>query len=332
MAKTSFFRNKGKNLVLVCAVFLAVFMLFSIFTVGLTYVKMEKRQNIRLSGEDMDAIMYGMTKEQVKKCENSSEVSKIGKVGVAGYAISTQWDDTLHTGLIYSDKTYWDEIMAPARKETKGHYPKQEDEVMVTQTALEDCGLSGLGIGDTFTLTYGDNNGTEPKEKTFKICGIWDGYGTKKVFFVSKKFYQQSGYQLSDVRSGRMYLQFKSKILTTKKREEFRKQMDLGVQQALFLQPKHPIPYGLNGNGGTGIHHLLECIPFDLQYSLFIGFRKYPLLRLTPDSRDDRNAGKKSDETSDALDRNIWNWRWTFCGSADFIFYYPGGGAFPWHP
>ena len=28
MAKTSFFRNKGKNLVLVCAVFLAVFMLF----------------------------------------------------------------------------------------------------------------------------------------------------------------------------------------------------------------------------------------------------------------------------------------------------------------
>lgn len=42
MAKTSFFRNKGKNLVLVCAVFLAVFMLFSIFTVGLTYVKMEK--------------------------------------------------------------------------------------------------------------------------------------------------------------------------------------------------------------------------------------------------------------------------------------------------
>lgn len=221
MAKTSFFRNKGKNLVLVCAVFLAVFMLFSIFTVGLTYVKMEKRQNIRLSGADMDAIMYGMTKEQVKKCENSSEISKIGKVGVAGYAISTQWDDTLHTRLIYSDKTYWDEIMAPARKETKGHYPKQENEVMVTQTALEDCGLSGLGIGDTFTLTYGDDNGTEPKEKTFKICGIWDGYGTKKVFFVSKKFYQQSGYQLSDVRSGRMYLQFKSKILTTKNRKSF---------------------------------------------------------------------------------------------------------------
>lgn len=32
-----------------------------------------------------------------------------------------------------------------------------------------------------------------------------------------------------------MYLQFKSKILTTKKQEEFREQMDLGVQQALFF-------------------------------------------------------------------------------------------------
>lgn len=316
MAKTSFFRNKGKNLVLVCAVFLAVFMLFSIFTVGLTYVKMEKRQNIRLSGGDMDAIMYGMTKEQVKKCENSSEVSKIGKVGVAGYAISTQWDDTLHTGLIYSDKTYWDEIMAPARKETKGHYPKQENEVMVTQTALEDCGLSGLGIGDTFTLTYGDDNGTEPKEKTFKICGIWDGYGTKKVFFVSKKFYQQSGYQLSDVRSGRISGADGSR----------------SAAGTVFYSRNLQFRTDLKGNGGTGIHHLLECIPFDLQYSLFIGFRKYPLLRLTPDSRNDRNAGKKSDETSDVLDRDIWNWRWTFCGSADFVFHYPGGGAFPWHP
>ena len=235
MAKTSFFRNKGKNLVLVCAVFLAVFMLFSIFTVGLTYVKMEKRQNIRLSGEDMDAIMYGMTKEQVKKCENSSEVSKIGKVGVAGYAISTQWDDTLHTGLIYSDKTYWDEIKAPARKETKGHYPKQENEVMVTQTALEDCGLSGLGIGDTFTLTYGDDNGTEPKEKTFKICGIWDGYGSKKQFYVSKEFYDQSGWKLSQAASGRYFMDFKQKIMTKTEQNAFIESMNLGKQQNLFF-------------------------------------------------------------------------------------------------
>ena len=235
MAKTSFFRNKGKNLVLVCAVFLAVFMLFSIFTVGLTYVKMEKRQNIRLSGADMDAIMYGMTKEQVKKCENSSEVSKIGKVGVAGYAISTQWDDTLHTWLIYSDKTYWDEIMAPARKETKGHYPKQENEVMVTQTALEDCGLSGLGIGDTFTLTYGDDNGTEPKEKTFKICGIWDGYGSKKQFYVSKEFYDQSGWKLSQAASGRYFMDFKQKIMTKTEQNAFIESMNLGKQQNLFF-------------------------------------------------------------------------------------------------
>ena len=120
MAKTSFFGIRAKIWYWCVLSFWQFLCSFSIFTVGLTYVKMEKRQNIRLSGEDMDAIMYGMTKEQVKKCENSSEVSKIGKVGVAGYAISTQWDDTLHTGLIYSDKTYWDEIKAPARKRNKG--------------------------------------------------------------------------------------------------------------------------------------------------------------------------------------------------------------------
>ncbi len=72
MAKTSFFRNKGKKIWYWCVLsFWQFFMLFSIFTVGLTYVKMEKRQNIRLSGEDMDAIMYGMTKEQVKSVKTA---------------------------------------------------------------------------------------------------------------------------------------------------------------------------------------------------------------------------------------------------------------------
>lgn len=236
MAKTSFLRNKNKNLVMVCAVFLASFLLLSLFTVGLTYLTMEERQNIRMAGAKMDAIMYGMTEEQKKVCAKNEDLSKVGVVGVSGYAASTQYDDTLHTGLIWCDETYWDEIMAPARKQTKGHYPQAENEVMVTQAALKDCGLSDLGIGDKFTLTYGDNHGEDLKTKEFTICGIWEGYGDKKVFYVSKDFYEQSGYQLSDVRSGRVYFQFKDKILTQSKQEEFRKTMNLGVQQALFFE------------------------------------------------------------------------------------------------
>ena len=39
-------------------------MLFSIFTVGITYFKMQSLQNIRLNGGEYDAVMYGMTEEQ----------------------------------------------------------------------------------------------------------------------------------------------------------------------------------------------------------------------------------------------------------------------------
>ena len=57
-------------------------------------------------------------------------------------------------------------MIAPARKETKGHSAgKQEDEVMVAQTTLEDYETSELGIGDTFTLTYGDNNKHKRRRK-----------------------------------------------------------------------------------------------------------------------------------------------------------------------
>lgn len=236
MAKTSLKRNQKKNMVLILAVVLASFMLFSCLTVGVTYVKMEQLQNIRMSGAEMDAIMYGMTHEQEEKIQKDEKIEKIGVVGVAGYADKTEYDTTLHTGLVWCDDVYWNEMMAPARKWTKGHYPQKDNEVMVTRAALEDCGFSNLGIGDSFTLTYGDNNGLELKEKTFVISGIWEGYGTKKVFYVSKDFYEQSGYELSDVRSGRVYFQFKNFFMSPKQQEEFRESMNLGIQQNLYFE------------------------------------------------------------------------------------------------
>ena len=69
MAKRSLVSNKRRTIIMALAVALSAFMLFSVFTVGITYFKMYRLQNIRLSGGDFDAIMYGMTEEQKKKCE-----------------------------------------------------------------------------------------------------------------------------------------------------------------------------------------------------------------------------------------------------------------------
>ena len=48
-------KNSGKKyIILGIAVFLSTFMLFSVFTLGITYLDMQKRQEIRLYGHDVD--------------------------------------------------------------------------------------------------------------------------------------------------------------------------------------------------------------------------------------------------------------------------------------
>ena len=209
MAKRSLASSRRRTVIMGLAVALSAFMLFSVFTVGITWFHMYHLQNIRLAGGDFDAVMYGMTEEQQEKCKENPDIDKIGIAAVAGTILSTDYDNTVNAGCIWADDVYWNDIMAPARTQVKGSYPREENEVMLTQDALETCGFEdlGLGIGDTFRALWQDGQGNQ-MEREFKISGIWEGYGSQNEFYVSKAFYDQCGYQLSEVASGRYFMTF----------------------------------------------------------------------------------------------------------------------------
>ena len=252
MAKRSLVSNKRRTIIMALAVALSAFMLFSVFTVGITYFKMYRLQNIRLSGGDFDAIMYGMTKEQKEKCEDNPDIDKIGIAAVAGSVLSTDYDNTANVGCVWLDEVYWNDIMTPAREWVKGSYPQEENEIMVTKEALESCGFEelGLGIGDTFRALWQDAQGNQ-SQREFKISGIWEGYGTKNVFYVSRAFYDQCGYELSEVASGRYFMTFHKDFWTQEEQDAFIDSMDLEKQQSLFFSVEAgysiPIVLGLAG-------------------------------------------------------------------------------------
>ena len=133
MAAGSLKHNRGRNLIIFLSIVLASFMLFSIFTVGITYFQMQKVQNIRLNGGEYDAVLYGITPEQREKCENDPDIRRAGILALSGYLESTQGDDTVEAACIWCDPVLCDEIMAPAREWVKGTYPQEEDRVMVTK-------------------------------------------------------------------------------------------------------------------------------------------------------------------------------------------------------
>lgn len=233
MAKRSFRSNRRRSLIMIFAVVLSSFMLFSVLTVGVTYFKMQSLQNIRLNGAKFDAILYGLTEEQHKIFEENPDITEIGIEGIAGYVAETEKDSTPDVGLIWSGDTFWDEMKRPAITSIEGEYPTESDEVMVTPGALEKCGLEGLKTGDSFTMEYEVPAGTYKRE--FRISGMWDGYGDKSVFYVSESFYKESGYTLSDVASGRCHINLKQRLITQKEQDALIDSMNLGKQQALFF-------------------------------------------------------------------------------------------------
>ena len=215
------------------AVLLSSFLVFTIFTVGDSYFRLQKIQNIRMSGAEFDAIMYGVTDEQRQMCENDPDIALTGAVGVCGWVEKTDQDSTPDVGLIWADDGYWTQMMEPVREKLEGRYPTALDEIMVTKSALKECGYEDLDVGDTLDMSYGTHEGIFTGK--FRICGIWDGYGPKKLFYVSKEFYDQSGWQRSLAASGRYFIDFKQKLMTEKEQDAFLESMNLGKQQNLFF-------------------------------------------------------------------------------------------------
>ncbi len=226
--------NKRRSITMILAVFLSSFLMFGIFTVGITYFKMQRLQNIRLSGAEFDAIMYGVTDRQKELLEEHPDVGGFGICAVSGSVEETPYDKTPDVGLMYADETYWKQMMAPARERVTGSYPVREDEVMVTEEALEKCGFQGLGIGDAFTVTCSVKG--ELREQTFRISGIWDGYGAKSVFYVSESYYSQTGLTHADVSSGRCYIRLEKKLMRTKDQDALITYMELNKAQRLFFE------------------------------------------------------------------------------------------------
>ena len=195
LAKNTLRRNKKQMSILFLTICLSAFMLFSVFTLGITYLDLSRQQDTRLNGAEYDiALMNGFTEQQKESLEENSFTRSVGTESYAGYVKSTEYDDTVDTGLLWCDQTFWEEQMAPARTKTEGFYPQEKNQLMVTREGLKALGKEDLQIGDSLSLTYEDNTGIHTGE--FVISGIWDGYGDKAPVFVSEEFYKQSDYRL----------------------------------------------------------------------------------------------------------------------------------------
>ena len=230
IAKTNLKSNFRRSITMIFAVLFSSFLLFSVFTVGLTYLKMNKLQNIRLNGADFDAVLYGVTEEQKTILDNDENVKQFGILTVAGAVRETETDKTPGVGLLYADAVLWDDMMSPTRTFLQGKYPTNENEIMVTEEALKKCGFENKKTGDEITFVYEIKE--KRQEKTFQISGIWGGFGIVDNFFVSKAFCEQEG--IEELYNSRCDISFEKRWMSEEEQQAFIDKMELGKSQRLF--------------------------------------------------------------------------------------------------
>ncbi len=229
LAKNTVRTNRRQFLILFLTILLSSFMLFSVFTIGLTYLDLSRLQNTRLYGSEYDiAIMNGFTEDQKENLIHHSDIKSVGALAYCGNVKSSDSDRSVNSGFLWGDKTYWESQKAPAITEMKGHYPQTRNELLATEEVLEACGKSSLSVGDCLSLTYEDNTGIHTTD--FVISGIWKGYGGDRVsFYVSEEFYEQTGYDLES--DGILQVKLKSNYITGKTIEELRESLGLSSTQ-----------------------------------------------------------------------------------------------------
>ena len=234
LAKNTLRRNKKQMSILFLTICLSAFMLFSVFTLGITYLDLSRQQDTRLNGAEYDiALMNGFTEQQKESLGENSFTRSVGTESYAGYVKSTEYDHTVDTGLLWCDQTFWEEKMAPARTKTEGFYPQEKKQLMVTREGLKALGKEDLQIGDSLSLTYEDNTGIHTGE--FVISGIWDGYGDKAPVFVSEEFYKQSDYRLEY--DGILCIKLKQDFLLPGTIDKIEDSLELSERQAFQPSP-----------------------------------------------------------------------------------------------
>ncbi len=229
LAKNTVRTNKRQFFILFLTILLSSFMLFSIFTTGLTYLDLSRLQNTRLYGSEYDiAIMNGFTKEQREILIRHSGIRSVGVLAYCGNVKSSDSDRSVNAGFLWGDKTYWESQKAPAVAEMKGQYPQTRNELLATEEVLEACGKRSLSVGGRLSLTYEDHTGIHTTD--FVISGIWKGYGGDKAnFYVSKDFYEQTGCDLKS--DGILQVKFKSNYVTGKTIEKLKESLGLSSTQ-----------------------------------------------------------------------------------------------------
>lgn len=200
ITKRSLKTNKTRNTFAVLAIILTTFMISSVFSIGVSFVKNYNTMNLRIQGTTADISLSNPTNEQVKKLKSLYLFNSIGKeINIGKVYLDSLAKNKTKIAIKYIDKENFEKQLTPCISDIKGNYPKQENEVMMSKKALEFLGISNAKIGDKIKVPCKVDSNIVNKD--FILSGYYTDYAvmedTGKIL-VSKSFVDANKLNLQD--------------------------------------------------------------------------------------------------------------------------------------
>ncbi|GBF75913.1 hypothetical protein PA598K_04347 [Paenibacillus sp. 598K] len=188
--------NRTRNRYVILAVLLTTWLLTSVFTIGMSFIKTFDMQELRMIGTVADAALTRPSQEQLERLKQLPYVSHIGLDTQVAQVIPTQEMGDLDLTMQLYDESEWDRMRAPLLGNKVHAYPAKRNEVIVPTWILDKLDITDPAIGIEVPLTYRSKTG-EHKE-SFILSGWYTDYsqlssGNAGVIIVSNEFAQSVG-------------------------------------------------------------------------------------------------------------------------------------------
>lgn len=185
IAKRSMKSNRTRNIFAVIAIILTTFMFTTVFSIGFSMAKNMSTMLVRQQGTKSSIYIDNPTKEQINQAKKIKGINAAG-IRVHAGDFFTDKDESVKITIDYYDTTEFDKNLSPAISDIKGTYPVEENEIMLSQSALDTLGITTPEKNMNVTLELSDGEKT-----TFNLSGWYKDYQyfhSELQAFVSEKY------------------------------------------------------------------------------------------------------------------------------------------------
>ncbi len=173
--------NKSRNRILVLAITISIFLLYSSFSIASGKIQADYLLDVRGMGTIATVSLENGSSRQYEKMKSLPYLK-----------VQDSWSGSL----IFLDQDAYEKIMRPAYTDVEGEYPQKENEIMMSERCLTQLGIQNPQLGMDIFMDVEFRNGVK-EEKPFQLSGYYKDYTDSVVgeleAFISKAFLEKNG-------------------------------------------------------------------------------------------------------------------------------------------